>query len=99
MNILTEADQATSGDRNRDYGHPLENYGRTATYWNVYLSHHLGPLTAEDICWLNILQKISREQHKSKRDNWTDIAGFARTREMIHDKQEEDRALPQERAF
>lgn len=88
MNILQEADQITSGDRNRQYGDPLDNHGTTAMLWSTWLYRRhgfLGTLTAEDVCFLNILQKVSRGANGSavKRDTITDIAGFARNIEMV----------------
>lgn len=89
MNILEEADKIIHGDRNMDYGHPLENHGFTAALWNVYLTEmtkrgkSIGP---EEVCWMNILQKISRQMFKNKRDNLTDVAGYAGNIEMINDK-------------
>lgn len=80
--ILDLADEATRGDRQRDYGHPSDNHGRTAMLW----THYLGiPVTADDVCMLNILQKVSRARHKLTRDTLVDVAGYARNAEMIHD--------------
>ncbi len=93
MNILNEADQITGGDRQRDYGHPRDNHARTAALWTAYLelvgaTLPAGGLTARQVCWLNILQKISRDVNAAKRDNLTDVAGFARNIEMIDEAQQ-----------
>ena len=72
--ILAEAEAIVHGDRQADYGTPLENHSRTAALWSAYLGH---PVTARQVCMLNILQKISRDVHHSKRDNLVDIAGYA----------------------
>lgn len=86
MNILEEAGQITSQDRNRDYGTPLANHGTTAGFLNVYMAA-IGdrPLDARDVCWFNILQKCARDTHRRKRDNLVDTAGYARNAEMIDD--------------
>jgi hypothetical protein len=84
--ILTEAAEATSGDRQRDYGHPAENHHTTAEMWQAYLRRKYSVLvgfTSRDICMMNILQKISRDANAPKRDNLVDIAGYARNCEMI----------------
>lgn len=91
MNILQEADGLIHGPRNESYGHPSDNHGLTAQYWNVYMTGKgedgdILKLTAEDVCFLNILQKISRHQHAPKRDNLVDIAGYAGNVEMIWDR-------------
>ena len=89
MNILEEADSIIHGARNQTYGHPLENHGLTARYWSVYLGKEV---TAEDVCFLNILQKISRSQHgvDLNRDSLVDIAGYAGNVEMIMEKRKDD---------
>lgn len=87
-NILEEANELVHGDRQNSYGHPLDNHSHTAEYWNVFLSRQKGPLTAEDVCWLNILQKISRARFRKKRDNLTDTAGYAENIEMIWEELE-----------
>jgi hypothetical protein len=82
MNILQEADQLTSKDRHDAYGGPKTNFELVAQYWSVWKGV---PFSPEDVGMFNILQKVAREQFKHKRDNLTDIAGYARTLEMIQD--------------
>lgn len=99
MNILQEADDLTSVDRQQDYGHPGENHGITAQLFDAYIQAALrqrGKITRRDVCFLNILQKISRAVHNPyKRDTWVDIAGYARNIEMIHEWEEvEGELLP-----
>ena len=80
-NILDKADQATTIDRNHDYGHPLDNHSVTAGLWGTYLGVEIGP---EDVCFLNILQKVSRTvSGHIIQDTLIDIAGYARNVEMI----------------
>lgn len=85
MTILEEAQAAVHGARNEDYGHPLDNHGRTAALWSTYLGV---PITAEQVCFLNILQKISRGMNRVTRDTIVDIAGYAANVEMVHDERE-----------
>lgn len=87
-NILQEADEITEGKRNQEYGHPFINHGQTAEMWTAFFKAKMKPgqqFTAADVCWMNILQKISRETNKPKRDNKVDVAGFARNVEMIEE--------------
>lgn len=86
MNILQEADSIIHGQRNSDYGSPLENHSLTAELFGAYLSRKKGPITARDICWFNILQKCSRDVSKPLRDNLVDTAGYAGNMEMIEDE-------------
>ena len=83
MNILNEANSIIHGARNEAYGHPAKNHGLTAKYWSIYLDIDVN---AEDVCILNILQKISRWQNKvGGRDHLVDIAGYAGNIEMIQE--------------
>lgn len=87
MNILEEAAQLTSQDRQATYGHPADNHGGTAAMWTAYLGKRLtSPLTARDVCLMQVLIKVSRESNAPKRDNLVDIAGYARNAEMIEER-------------
>jgi hypothetical protein len=85
--ILDEAARITTADRNQDYGTPLDNHGRTAAFWSDYLGITITP---EQVCMLNVLQKISRSMEKTTRDTLVDIAGYARNIEMIEDERRKD---------
>lgn len=91
--ILLEAHRLVHGDRGTDYGYPLDNHGCTAALWAAYLERRFRlapgtlPLTARDVCWLNILQKASRDANAPKRDNLTDTAGYAENAQMIADEE------------
>lgn len=82
-NVLEEAARITSGDRNQAYGHPLDNHSRTAGLWSAYLGVEITP---RDVCWLNVLQKASRDVNKEGRDNLVDAAGYVRNAEMIDEE-------------
>lgn len=96
MSILEKASEAVSGDRMRYYGHPKDNHRRTAILWNAYFdarvvgtacdgvfaSHEVG---AVDVCYLNILQKISRDMATPHEDTLVDIAGYARNIELVRE--------------
>lgn len=81
-NILQEADRITSGDRRKEYGSPKENFGRIAKMWSVVLGVEVSPLQVS-LCM--ILLKVCRELNGHKRDSLVDIAGYARTAEMLMD--------------
>lgn len=95
MNILEKANKIVHGERNEAYGHPYDNHSLTAQYWDVYLVGKYGKtdgtLTPEDVCFLNILQKIARAQNGVDKniDSLTDIAGYAANIEMILEKRNE----------
>lgn len=74
MNILEEANKITSGQRRKDYGHPKENCTKIAKIYNAITGQSL---TAEDVVYVMIALKLARQQNKHKRDNLTDLAGYA----------------------
>lgn len=41
-------------------------------------------LDKEDVCWLNVLQKIARQCNAKKRDNLVDSVGYIRNIEMMN---------------
>jgi len=84
VSVLAEAAHVTSGARQNDYGHPRDDFARTAAMWNGVLAAKLrAPITAMDIPLCMIAVKLAREAHRHKRDNLVDIAGYARTAAMI----------------
>jgi hypothetical protein len=84
--VLDTAMRVTAFDRNQDYGHPADNHGHTAKLWSIYLGVDI---TAEQVCMLNILQKISRGMAVLTHDTLVDIAGYARNVEMIREVTDE----------
>ena len=81
--VLDEAARITSTDRNQTYGPPRDNHSRTAALWQAYLSGLNGrELDYRDVCWLNVLQKASRDVFHRQRDNLADGCGFLRNVEM-----------------
>lgn len=88
--ILEEAQHLVHGDRGAAYGHPADDFGRTAGYWNVTFKDKLRPgasFEAADVPLALIGVKLSREVNKPKRDNMTDLAGYAETRRMVLERE------------
>jgi len=79
--ILEEALSITRGSRNASYGPPDQDFRRTAGMWSALFAAKLREGEAfepRDVALAMILLKTSRETHQRKRDNWVDIAGYAR---------------------
>lgn len=96
--VLSEAARLVDGDRQQAYGHPRDNHACTAALWNAWIERRYNALHDRDgsvdigslldaraVCWLNILQKASRDAHSPSRDSLVDTAGFARNAEMVGD--------------
>jgi hypothetical protein len=87
QSVLTEAQGLVHGDRNGDYGHPLDDWSRTAAMVSAMLGHKLRePLTAEDSVMFMVCVKLSREVNRPKRDNRTDGAGYFECLDWIVDE-------------
>ncbi len=91
MTIAEEASGIVHGQRREAYGSPLSNHSRTAEFWTVYVESAMkkGYLSAEDVCYMNIMQKIARSLEKDKRDNGVDIVGYALNVELIKNERNE----------
>jgi hypothetical protein len=90
--ILEEAQRLVHGDRGNAYGHPLDDFTKSALIATAVLYDKLKPgmsVVAEDIPLIMQGVKISRETNSPKRDNRTDGAGYWETLDMV--RQERDR--------
>ena len=81
--VLQEAQRLVYGDRQQAYGHPLDDFTRTAQMWSAILDCDV---TAEQVGLCMCAVKISRQCNKPKRDNMTDLAGYAATVQMVGDE-------------
>lgn len=85
--ILEEAQRIIHGQRNKDYGHPRENFAAIAALWNAYIMHKDEPvLLLQDVANMMILLKVARLNNGVyHRDSVTDIAGYAGTIERLQE--------------
>jgi hypothetical protein len=84
--VLDVARRITAGSRQEDYGHPADDFDRTAQMWTGILGPKLRSderITAADVPLCMIAVKLARQAHQHKRDNLVDIAGYARTAAMV----------------
>jgi hypothetical protein len=85
--ILEEAQRLIHGERNKNYGHPRTNFRDISALFSAYLGI---PITDLDVANLMILVKVARQKGSEyKRDNYTDIAGYAGCAERIYEEPEE----------
>ena len=71
--ILEEAQGLVRGDRAKQYGDAGESYGRIASMFSTLTGKEI---TAAEAVTFMILVKLDREQHRPKRDNRVDGAGY-----------------------
>jgi hypothetical protein len=84
--MLDEAKRLTSNDRQKNYGHPKDNFKRIADLWNSYMINRFNPesiISVEDVAWMMVLLKIARDLNKPTKDNLVDSIGYVRTLAMI----------------
>lgn len=79
--ILEVAASITRGDRQAVYGPPDQDFKKTADMWTGMFQFILADgakFEPRHVAMAMICIKLSREFHQRKRDNWIDIAGYAR---------------------
>lgn len=79
--IEVEARGLVEGARMAHYGKPEDNHNRTRLLWQAYILAKYGEdsfpqLDEDDVCYMNLLQKIARDMEAPKRDNLVDIIGY-----------------------
>lgn len=74
------ATRAVYGQRGADYGHPYDDFSRTASYWSTLFGVVVSP---EQVAEAMVLLKLSREQNRHKDDNLTDMCGYVETLNLV----------------
>jgi hypothetical protein len=86
--VLLEAQGLVHGDRNQQYGAPAEEYRRTVGMVNAMLGAKLRePLLPEDLAYIMVCLKLSRQVNKAKRDSLVDAAGYCEVAQWIIDSE------------
>jgi hypothetical protein len=81
--ILLEALEITSGDRQNQYGAPDQDFTRTAKMWSALKGVEFN---SEEVAAFLCCVKLSRNTHQAKRDNWVDVAGYSRCGDICRQK-------------
>lgn len=87
--ILEEAQSLVYGPRQGAYGHPHDDYSRTATMWEAILGLPAGTIAPSTACLMMAAVKISRQVNKPKRDNMVDLAGYAACAELCVEREQQ----------
>ena len=73
--VLREAEKLTCGDRNAQYGDPLQDFKRIAAMWSIMFGIEVLP---HQVAMALMALKLSRLVHTpGKYDSWVDAAGYA----------------------
>lgn len=71
--ILLDATNTVTLDRNDQYGEPENSFPMIADLWSAYLG---ADITPEQVAWMMVLLKAARAENGYKRDNYIDAAGY-----------------------
>lgn len=74
------AQRLVNGTRQADYGHPVDDFDRTAQFWTAIFGV---PVTGEQVAMAMVCVKLSREINRPKQDNRTDAAGYIETLDKV----------------
>lgn len=90
--ILNDAFVIIHGDREKDYGRPIDSFTRLAEALNLVLRPKLREgveLDAVDAAVLMIAMKLSRLAGGDRKDDtWIDLAGYSALGAEVRDQQE-----------
>ena len=81
--VNEEAQRLITGDHNKTYDHPLDNFNRIARIWSVIFGIEV---SEEQVGLAMVGVKIAREAYHPKRDNLVDGAGYFGTVQMVIDE-------------
>ena len=89
-NILQQAKELVSNDRESTHGDARQNHEQIAEFWNIFLDNKLKPMaaiTCDDVAVMMALLKISRSQRgKANVDDYVDASAYmAIAGELKHD--------------
>ena len=81
-NILRKADRITSGIKRKAYGHPKENFKRTAALWSAILGVEV---SSQQVALCMVAFKLAREAFRHKEDNLVDAVGYLVNLDMLYE--------------
>lgn len=88
LRVIRQAADLVFGDRAANYGHPRDNFRRTAELLTGLLRDKLQPdasITTRDVALIMLLVKVARELHVPSFENRVDMVGYVLTSERLEE--------------
>lgn len=90
--VLQEAERLIHGARQKDYGHPFDDFSKTAKRWETIFGV---PVTPEQVALAMVDVKISRLLNTpDHRDSQVDIGGYIGTYELVRRERKRREVTP-----
>jgi len=89
--ITAIAQRLTTKDRRDEYGHPMDDFTRIATFWQPIVdAAPSNKITAEKVALMMAVLKVARLCHGiTHRDSIVDLAGYANCLDLINQRRDE----------
>lgn len=89
-----EASELVTGERQKAYGDPLENYEQQAAFITAILQRKLkAPVTRREAMHIMVSLKQCRDLNRPLRDNEVDICGYAHLLQMEREDSETEKEV------
>lgn len=85
--VLQTANRIVYGARQKDYGHPYEDFSKTAAFWSVLFGVDVHPWQVPMAMWL--LKTSRLMQTPTHYDSIVDIAGYDATYDLVIERAKE----------
>ncbi len=85
--VLQAANRIVYGARQKDYGHPYEDFSKTAAFWSVLFGVEVTPWQVPIAMWL--LKTSRLMQTPTHYDSNVDVAGYAGTYDLVIERAKE----------
>jgi len=82
--VLDTAKKIIHGDREKDYGRPIDSFTRLAQAFELVLGHPVTPATAVKLMLAMKLSRLAGGDEKD--DTWVDLAGYAALGAEVRDQ-------------